>query len=56
MILPEENVKDLEELPENVREEMCFHHVTRVDEVLTLALLPQPAQKPALLPEPAIVQ
>ncbi len=39
VILPKENEKDLEELPENVRSEMCFHHVSHMDEVLKLALL-----------------
>ena len=41
VILPKENEKDLEELPENVRGEMCFHHVSHMDEVLKLALLPK---------------
>ncbi len=40
VLLPKENEKDLEELPENVREEMCFRHVAHMDEVLNLALLP----------------
>lgn len=40
VILPAENDKDLEELPDNVRAEMNFHLVSHMDEVLTLALLP----------------
>ena len=40
VLLPKENEKDLEELPQNVRDEMCFHHVAHMDEVLDLALLP----------------
>jgi ATP-dependent Lon protease len=40
VILPEENRKDLEDVPDNVREELCFEFVSRVDEVLKIALLP----------------
>ncbi len=40
VLLPKENEKDLEELPENVREAMCFRHVAHMDEVLDFALLP----------------
>ncbi|HZP81012.1 MAG TPA: S16 family serine protease, partial [Chthonomonadaceae bacterium] len=40
VLLPKENEKDLEELPENVREAMCFHLVAHMDEVLDYALLP----------------
>ncbi len=39
VLLPVENEKDLEELPENVRREMCFRLVSQMDEVLRLALL-----------------
>jgi ATP-dependent Lon protease len=40
VILPADNDKDLEELPETVRAEMNFHLVRHTDEVLKLALLP----------------
>ena len=40
VILPSENDKDLEELPENVRGDIRFHLVDHTDEVLALALLP----------------
>ncbi|HZK55975.1 MAG TPA: endopeptidase La [Desulfosporosinus sp.] len=41
VILPEENRKDLEEdVPDKVRKLMEFHFVSRVEEVLKLALLP----------------
>ncbi len=43
VILPERNRADLEEVPEHVREEMTFHPVMSVDEVLALALEPEPA-------------
>lgn len=40
VLLPEENRKDLEEIPANVREKMEFHFVSRMEEVISLALLP----------------
>jgi ATP-dependent Lon protease len=41
VILPLENDKDLEEIPDDVRREMTFERVSHVDEVLKLALLPK---------------
>jgi ATP-dependent Lon protease len=38
VIIPERNRADLEDIPENVREEVAFHPVMSIDEVLTLAL------------------
>lgn len=38
VILPKRNEKDLEEIPKTVREEMIFHPVSRVGEVLDIAL------------------
>jgi ATP-dependent Lon protease len=43
VILPERNRADLDGVPEEVREEMTFHPVMTIDEVLELALEPQPA-------------
>ena len=40
VILPERNRGDLDELPEEVRNEMTFHPVMTVQEVLDLALEP----------------
>ena len=40
VILPERNEPDLDEVPSDVREQMHFHPVTSVDEVLALALEP----------------
>jgi ATP-dependent Lon protease len=40
VILPERNRGDLEEVPEEVREQMAFHPVMSVEEVLGLALEP----------------
>jgi ATP-dependent Lon protease len=43
VILPERNRQDLDDVPEHVREEMTFHPVMSLDEVLELAL--EPAQQ-----------
>ena len=42
VILPARNDKDLEELPDNVRNDIKFLLVDHMDEVLSLALLPEP--------------
>jgi ATP-dependent Lon protease len=46
VILPERNRADLDDVPEDVREQLKFHPVMTVDEVLDLALEQNPA--PAL--------
>src|SRR6185369_9507158 len=46
VILPERNRPDLDDVPADVREQMRFHPVMSVDEVLTLAL--EPARESAL--------
>ena len=43
VILPERNRGDLDDVPEDVRDQMSFHPVMSVDEVLALALEPAPA-------------
>jgi ATP-dependent Lon protease len=45
VILPERNRADLEDVPEQVREEMTFHPVISLAEVLELALEPEPASR-----------
>jgi ATP-dependent Lon protease len=45
VILPERNRGDLDEVPEEVREQMTFHPVMSIDEVLALAL--EPAEDPS---------
>jgi ATP-dependent Lon protease len=42
LIVPNENSKDLVEIPAKVREEMRFHLVDSMDRVVELALLPNP--------------
>jgi len=42
VILPERNRPDLDEVPDDVREQMTFHPVMSIDEVLDIALEPVP--------------
>ncbi len=42
VIIPERNVKDLVDVPEEVKDEMEIHSVKRMDEVLLLALTEPP--------------
>jgi len=46
VILPERNRGDLEDVPEDVREQMQFHPVMTIDEVLEHALEPAPVEFP----------
>ena len=38
VLIPKDNVKDLEEIPDNVKENLAIHAVETIDEVLGLAL------------------
>ncbi|GIU95864.1 MAG: Lon protease [Gaiellaceae bacterium] len=49
VILPERNRADLEDVPERVREEIAFHPVMSIDEVLALALEEKPVESHAAL-------
>ena len=51
VIIPQENVKDLQEIPDNVREGLEIIPVRWIDEVLAVALETQP--QPLLLPSQA---
>jgi ATP-dependent Lon protease len=42
VIIPERNRADLDDIPEDVRNEMSFHPVMSLDEVLELSLEPSP--------------
>ncbi len=44
VVIPERNRADLDDVPEEVRDEMSFHPVLSIDEVLELALEPEPAE------------
>ncbi len=39
VVIPEENRKDLEEIPQNVKKKLTFHIVSKVKEVLDVALM-----------------
>ncbi len=55
LILPKENEKDLDDLPEEIRNVMEFHLVEEVDEVVRLTLEGTPsAVIPKVLPEEAV--
>ena len=43
VIIPERNRADLDDVPEDVKDEMSFHPVMTLDEVLALALEPSPS-------------
>jgi ATP-dependent Lon protease len=47
VILPERNRGDLDEVPQDVRDQMTFHPVMSVDEVLRIALEPAPVSSVA---------
>jgi ATP-dependent Lon protease len=46
VVLPERNRADLEDVPEEVRDEMSFHPVLSIDEVVELALEPAATREP----------
>jgi ATP-dependent Lon protease len=45
VVIPERNRADLDDVPEHVREELRFHPVMSLDEVLDVALEPAPARQ-----------
>ncbi len=47
VVIPERNRGDLDDVPEEVREQMRFHPVMTIDEVLELALEPAPVARAA---------
>ncbi len=57
VILPKENERDLDEIPEEVRQALQFHFVESMDEVLSLALdgqiSPLPEKEPGLETSPS---
>ncbi len=53
IILPKKNEKDLEEIPENIRNQMNFKYIQRMDEAIELALKhtePRSAEREAFIP------
>ncbi len=47
VLLPRENERDLEEIPQNVQDDLEFHFVDHMDQVLQLALVESPRPSPA---------
>ncbi|MGV3722365.1 MAG: S16 family serine protease, partial [Actinomycetota bacterium] len=47
VIVPKENERDLEEIPQNVRDDLQFHMVEHMDQVIGLAMLEGPRPSPA---------
>ncbi|HJR62060.1 MAG TPA: endopeptidase La [Gemmatimonadaceae bacterium] len=45
IILPKENEADLEDIPEDVRQQLEFHCVSTLDEVFDIALVPVPSAR-----------
>ncbi|HJZ12239.1 MAG TPA: S16 family serine protease, partial [Acidobacteriota bacterium] len=41
VILPDRNRKDLEDVPANVKQDLAFHFVKRVDEIIEETLMPR---------------
>ncbi len=54
VLIPEENVKDLEEIPENVKRDLTIIPVSTVDEVLKHALTKLPEPTEWTEPKPAV--
>jgi len=55
VLIPEENVKDLKEIPDNVKNKLDIHPVKWIDQVLELALerKPEPLVEEQTVPVPA---
>ncbi|HHY71106.1 MAG TPA: endopeptidase La, partial [Thermoanaerobacterales bacterium] len=44
LILPEENTKDLQEVPQKIKNDLCFIFVNTMDDVIEKALKPLPKE------------
>ncbi len=51
MIIPEENVRDLKEIPDNIKQDLQIKPVKWIDEVLQIALQYAPEPLPDVVPE-----
>ena len=59
VLIPQENVKDLAEIPDNIKNRLDIHPVKWIDQVLEMALERKPealADKPEVAPVPAVEQ
>jgi ATP-dependent Lon protease len=48
VLIPNQNVKDLADIPENIKNHLDIHPVQWIDEVLALALASQPVPLPEI--------
>ncbi len=55
VLIPEENVKDLSEIPDNIKNRLDIHPVKWIDQVFELALERQPEALPEKAPEPVAI-
>ena len=57
IILPKDNEADMEDIPEEVRDQLTFHPVSTLDEAFAIALMPVsengtgPVAKPTIMEE-----
>lgn len=51
IIIPEQNRKDLDEIPAYIRRKVNYYFVKTMDEILKIALVPQKAEMPAEFPK-----
>src|SRR5687768_15478916 len=59
VLIPEDNVKDLTEIPENIKNRLDIHPVKWIDQVLDLALERKPEslpEAPSSIPKPVAVE
>ena len=57
VIIPHKNANDLDDLPQEVRDDLTFVLAERVDDVLAAALVPaEPAPEPAAPVDEPVVQ
>ncbi len=53
VLIPRDNERDLDEVPKEIREALTIHLLSRMDEILPLALLPPEPVPPPPEPEPS---
>ena len=54
MIIPEKNVKDLADIPSNVKSQLTIYPVKWIDQVLDLALEHKPERLSAAIAQPTL--
>ncbi|WP_434777464.1 endopeptidase La [Neisseria sp. Ec49-e6-T10] len=52
VLIPKDNVKDLEEIPDNIKNKLTIHPVKWIDEVFSLSLEKLPTAQINIIPEP----